>query len=240
MRAGAGVAGQQSLWQASSSHQLLLRQQGEGKPRCQGCCAGTPLAPVFLVLREQAGPTAPLPPCRRPGQGHALAPVHARAEPVPLDAQLHRAQLHLQQHRPGEEGRGCGCGLGVVQGWLGFGGAGCSMPGVGFLPACPRSPLSALSTFQRLLRTDPGSSAPPLLAPQVGVFASAESSQAGDMVDVLCTEMQVRWARWLLQTHLCCCRLAAEAVCFVAAACPAPCEAALCLSRVLHAPVRQS
>lgn len=47
----------------------------------------------------------------------------------------------------------------------------------------------------------PPSPPPPLPPPfypsccQVGIFASAESSQAADMVDVLCKEMQVRGQR---------------------------------------------
>lgn len=223
----------------SAGARVLL---GRAVPRvhCRQCSRGAwhaaAVCPCSLLLTRHLPRGPRLPCCRRPRQGHALAAVHSRAERAPLDAQLHRPQLHLQLNWPGRWPTGPvpGCGAGLWPGrslqgtmakvpattalawWL------CATPGVpgmwhrlprgrgawarrlgspwspaaapptdGCLcsPACAGKPCVQLA-FMRLMPLHLPHPSLPL--PQVGIFASAESSQAAEMVDVLCKEMQVR------------------------------------------------
>ncbi len=213
-----GMAAGEAVWPLGCAavgcrgHAAMLHSQPTGTwcmPRPQlSLAAGLPahlphplMAPCRLLLSSP----------RRPGQGHALAPVHARAEPVPLDAQLHRAQLHLQQHRPGERCWAC-----KMQDRAWARGAQRAVAVVALVQSCFVVPVSLLLAVPGL--TPPSLRCLPSLPPsclQVGVFASAESSQAGEMVDVLCKEMQVKglvvwcgggWVGWGQHNATCACR----------------------------------
>ena len=78
--------------------------------------------------------------------------------------------------------------------WLGLTPARAARParrnGSVLAQACPDAPLSRLPAASH--SPHPALPALPPSCPQVGVFASAESSQAAEMVDVLCNEMQVK------------------------------------------------